>query len=129
MEVTNDIVFDGYAYGSRSPWIIPRSVRTLQISRCSSPYDPDLRTVANGGYVINPNGYDMVFVDADGYSLPYEVSEYNPVTGYLLVWVKVPALSKDSDTTIYMCYSNSSITTPQESPEAVWSTKYGGVSH
>ena len=51
-------------------------MRPGQLPDALTVTDPDLRTVANGGYVINPNGYDIVFAQTpDGNGLPYEVSD------------------------------------------------------
>jgi type IV pilus assembly protein PilY1 len=92
--------------------------------------DNQLRTVANGGHVQNSNGYDIVFRGADGSTpLPHEIESYYPLTGQLTAWVKVPALSSSADTVIYMCYGDSSITSMQEDPAAVWDANYKGVWH
>jgi hypothetical protein len=92
---------------------------------------PYLATAANGGNVQNPNGYDIVFTsDADcATKLNHEVETYNASTGAVNYWVKVPTLSHTSDTTIYMCYGNASITTDQSNKTGVWDANYKGVWH
>ncbi len=93
--------------------------------------DPLLATVANGGHVQNPNGYDIIFTsDAAGQNpLPYEMEEYNPQTGQAIAWVQIPDLSHTSDTAIYMFYGNSSVAASQQDPAGVWGTSYAGVWH
>jgi hypothetical protein len=92
--------------------------------------DDDLRTIGNGGYVQNANGYDIVFRDSGGVTqLDHEVEDYDPATGKLVAWVRVPSLSGSADTTIYMYYGNAGIISPTENPTGVWSNGYVGVWH
>jgi RHS repeat-associated protein len=93
--------------------------------------DPLLATTANGGHVANANGYDIIFsADPNGITkLDYEVEQYNPVTGQVVAWVRVPTLSHTADTTIYLFYGNSSITASQQNPTGVWDINYLDVLH
>src|SRR5262249_18698205 len=65
--------------------------------------DPTLKTVANGGHVANPNGYDIGFyADSGGTTkLKWEVEKYNGTTGNLIAWVKIPSVSSSTDTVFY----------------------------
>jgi len=65
---------------------------------------PYLATVANGGGVQNSNGYDIIFTsDPNGQlKLDHEIDSYDPLTGTVAFWVRVPLLSHTSDTTIYL---------------------------
>ena len=74
-----------------------------------------LATVSNGGNVQNANGYDVIFTSDTGCAtkLDHEVDTYNATTGAVNYWVRVPLLSHINDTTIYLCYGNSAITTDQ----------------
>jgi hypothetical protein len=58
--------------------------------------DPTLRTAANGGHVTSSNGYDICFFADAGLTTPlnWEVESYNGVSGALVAWVQVPALSQ-----------------------------------
>jgi len=93
--------------------------------------DPVFATTANGGMVANSNGYDIIFsADAAGLQvLNFEVEHYNPVTGQIVAWVQIPTLSHTTDTVVYVSYGNSSISTPQENPSAVWDSNFSGVYH
>jgi PKD repeat protein len=90
-----------------------------------------LATTANGGNVRHANGYDIIFTSDFGCAnkLSHEVETYNATSGAVNYWVKVPTLSSTSDTVIYMCYGNSSITSDQSNKTAVWDSSYKGVWH
>ncbi|MGB2629886.1 MAG: DUF2341 domain-containing protein, partial [Candidatus Omnitrophota bacterium] len=91
--------------------------------------DGDLATVANGGDVANANGYDIIFTDANGTRLDHEIESYDPVSGQIVAWIKVPAVSAGADTVIYMKYGNDDITTSQENISGVWDSSFVGVWH
>jgi prepilin-type N-terminal cleavage/methylation domain-containing protein len=88
-----------------------------------------LKTVANGGKVENDNGYDIIFTsDSAGATvLSHEIEYYNPSTGEMTAWVKVPTLAANTD--IYMFYGNSDIVSTQENISDVWSNNYQMVTH
>jgi YD repeat-containing protein len=90
-----------------------------------------LATTSNGGDVNSSNGYDIIFTsDSTGLNtLPFELETYNPTTGTVSYWVKVPVLSHTTDTVIYMFYGNSAVTTDQSNKTGVWDTNYKGVWH
>jgi len=94
----------------------------------------DLRTTANGGKVVNANGYDIIFTsDLDGtVQLAHEIERYVATTGEILFWVRIESLV--STTSIYMFYGNSSIATFQgdvtsNGVAGVWENGYEGVWH
>lgn len=90
-----------------------------------------LATEANGGRLKNANGYDITFstLASGGNILGYEVEEYDPVTGKFIAWVRINTLQYNQDTTFYMFYGNSSVTTSQENSNSVWNLSYLGVYH
>lgn len=90
-----------------------------------------LATVANGGKVQSANGYDIIFTnDAPGSTkLDHEIESYNPATGAISFWVRIPVLSHITDTVIYVQYGSSAITTSQENKAGVWDSGYKGVWH
>jgi len=89
-----------------------------------SNVDPDLvgKTQADGG--------DILFMDDIGVAskLYHEIEYYNPTTGRLISWVKIPSLSSSEDTIFYMYYGNPS-TTDLPLPAKVWDSSYVGVYH
>jgi Concanavalin A-like lectin/glucanases superfamily len=75
----------------------------------------------------HPMGFD-IFFSADlggGVKLAHEIERYQP--NELVAWVKVPVLSQL--TQIYLHYGDTTITTSQENPPAVWSASYAAVWH
>jgi len=92
---------------------------------------PELANAANGGKVQNPQGYDIIFTsDVAGQNqLDHEIDTYDPATGTVNCWVKIPTLSHTTDTIIYMWYGNSAVTVSQESKAGVWSNGYAAVYH
>jgi glycosyltransferase involved in cell wall biosynthesis/transposase len=92
--------------------------------------DPDLKTTGNGGHVTNSNGYDIVFTDStETTKLDHEIEKYNASSGEIEMWVRIPSLSMVTDTTIYMYFGDSSITTSQENKTGVWDSNYKAVYH
>jgi len=90
-----------------------------------------LATNVNGGNVTNSSGYDIIFTsDAAGINkLDHEIDSYNPVTGAVNFWVRIPTVSHTVDTVIYMFYANPSVTTSQENKPGVWKNNYLSVYH
>lgn len=65
------------------------------------------------------NGEDIVFTASDGSTvLPYEIERFDVMTGALLAWVRVPALSNAADTRLYLYFANPTPPTPV--PGDVW---------
>lgn len=95
----------------------------------STGSEPDFRTTANGGNVTSDNGYDIYFYTdtGQGTQLPHEIVSYNASTGAYIAWVKVD-LTKGSDTTFYVFYGNSNITTDPSSTDT-WGTEFDLVMH
>ena len=93
--------------------------------------DATLRTISNGGHVANANGYDIGFyTDSSGSTkLKWEIDSYNPVTGQLNAWVKIPTLSSTSDTSFYLLYGDPSITTDQSDPVNTWDSNFKAIYH
>lgn len=83
----------------------------------------------SGGHVTDLGGDDIVFAtDTQGSSqLKHEVERYTPTTGEVIMWVEVPTLDFDNDTTIYMFYGNSGVTTPTEDVSGTWDATTEGT--
>src|SRR5688572_30906894 len=91
--------------------------------------DNDLRHTSNGGYVEHISGFDIVFTSSDGNTLiSHQVESYDPVTGTLVAWVKIPVLSSTVNTNFYLYFSNSAVVV-DPSTTATWSAGYVGVWH
>jgi len=89
-----------------------------------------LRHIDSGGHVTNTNGYDIIFRASDETTqLDHEIEEYDSSTGTVVAWVRIPTLSYDTNTVIYMYYGNTCISTSQENVTGVWDSNYLGVWH
>lgn len=92
--------------------------------------DASLRSTVNGGYVTNSNGYDIVFTSGTCTSLlPHEIETYDPLTGQLVCWVKLPTLTYSANTVIQIYYGNPTVTVASASPALVWNSDYTAVFH
>ena len=92
--------------------------------------DTDWRDTVNGGKVAQTDGGDIRFTSANGSTkLSHEIENYNPVTGALVAWVKVPVLDFDDDTTIYIYYGNTSGGLYEQDAVNVWDSNYRMVYH
>jgi hypothetical protein len=101
----------------------------------------NLATVANGGNVASYNAVtgdpqDLIFEGLDDTTcggvagsspcrLSHEIELYNPATGQLIAWVRVPSIT--NGTVIYMYYGNGCSVSTQD-PGGVWAN-YRGVWH
>ncbi len=106
--------------------------------------DPDLRTTANGGHIASYNAgtndpQDLVFEALDDTTcggagtspckLDHEIEAYNPATGLLVAWVRVPSITSiNPRTVIYMYYGNGCSVSTQNA-SGVWDANYRGVWH
>lgn len=90
-----------------------------------------LATIANGGNVTNTNGYDIIFTsDSAGLTkLDFEIETYDPVTGTVNFWIRIPTLSTSVDTVIYLFYGNPAISTFQGNVAGVWDSDFKAVYH
>ncbi len=104
--------------------------------------DANLKTTANGGHVTSANGYDILFRGRDDATcggagtapcqLDHEIEKYDGTTGLLTAWVRIPSLNTNaasSNTSIWVYYGNSDITSSLDNPHGVWDTNYKAVWH
>ncbi|HJZ38965.1 MAG TPA: DUF2341 domain-containing protein, partial [Bacteroidales bacterium] len=91
--------------------------------------DAELRTIVNGGNIYNNNGYDIAFIDEDGYKLDHEIERYEATTGQLIAWVRIPVLSTSANTVLKILYGNPQINTSDPSAADVWNSDFTGVWH
>ena len=104
--------------------------------------DVDLKHVdeASPGDVADLEGDDIIFRSYDaatcGGSAPcgldHEIEKYDPTTGQLIAWVRIPVLNTktaSSDSVIYMYYGNSDVANSSQNAAGVWDSNYMGVWH
>jgi hypothetical protein len=92
--------------------------------------DTDLKTVGNGGYVQNANGYDIrPYADAALTTpLTFELVYYNASTGALEMHVNMPTLHHSTNDVIYLAFGDATISTDGSST-ATWNSNYKLVYH
>ena len=60
--------------------------------------------------------------------MPFELTEYNPHTGTLRAWVRLPLLEQGFDSTFYLLYGDLA-SVPNNEPTDVWTNGFEGVWH
>ncbi|MDG1331335.1 MAG: DUF2341 domain-containing protein [Crocinitomicaceae bacterium] len=91
--------------------------------------DPDLRTISNGGNIQNSQGFDMLFTLPDCVTpLFFQIESYDPASGSLIAWIRIPVLSASLSTRVFLYYGNASISTDPSS-SSTWNGNYEGVWH
>lgn len=90
-------------------------------------------TSGSGGHLANSSGYDLVFStysDGTAYYLKWDTETVQVVNvSTMNVWVNVPSISSTTNTTIYMYYGNSGITSYMGFSTATWDSNYKNVYH
>jgi len=74
------------------------------------------------------DGDDIMFTNSTGTKLDHEIEHFNSTTGWLVAWIRIPILSNETDTTIWMYYNNSGASN-QENVTGVWDENYVMVQH
>lgn len=89
----------------------------------------DLKSVADGGKVAQNDGGDILFTDNSGMKLSHELESYDPATGTLVAWIKVPLLSSSIDTPIYIYYGNAACLDQWADDKSTWNDNFVLVNH
>lgn len=74
------------------------------------------------------DGDDIVFTDSNAIKLNHEIELYNVSNNELISWVKVPFLSGDNDTVLYLYYGNS-IVDNMENTSGSWDSNFMLIQH
>ncbi|MFC1504082.1 DUF2341 domain-containing protein [Spirochaetota bacterium] len=78
---------------------------------------------------VKANGEDILFTLGDGTNvMPHQIESYDNTVGSLFAWVKIPLLSKNINTKLFMYYSNAAAS-GLEDPTNVWDEDYAMVLH
>ncbi|MCK4990362.1 MAG: DUF2341 domain-containing protein, partial [Bacteroidales bacterium] len=109
--------------------MIPGTESLIDFPMLFSYTDTLLKSIAFGGEVGFPDGRDIRFTGPDRLSLlEYEFEYYDPVTGTLVAWVRIPSLPATVNSEIFLYFGD-----PQGSPHwnssEVWSKQYTAVWH
>lgn len=89
----------------------------------------DLKTASNGGYVMNPNGYDIMFFADSGLTQPlqYEIESYSGTVGNVVAHVNIPSLVTGVSSVIYMAFGFKNINEKPNLPTKTWNNSYTAV--
>lgn len=92
--------------------------------------DADLKTVGNGGFVQNANGYDIRPYSDSGLTsaLTFELVYYNASTGQVEMHVLVGTLSHTTNLVSYLAFGDATISTDGSS-NTTWNSNFKGVWH
>lgn len=84
----------------------------------------DLRTVSNGGFVTNANGFDIEPTsDSLGTTkLKFQRESYDAVTGRIRMHVKVPSLT--TATSIYLRFADPSVISDTQDANGTWNSAF-----
>jgi hypothetical protein len=74
------------------------------------------------------DGHDVRFTTESGIALEHETERYDPATGSLRAWVKLPSLDTSGDTLVLLYYGDASAGA-DPSVTTVWSNAYSAVWH
>jgi hypothetical protein len=92
--------------------------------------DAELRHVGSGGDVESAAGFDIRFGNDSGNDIyRHELVDYDPATGDLDVFVRVPSVALGAETTFFLYFGAPSLTSPPPQPEETWSEDYTAVWH
>ncbi|MBU1218193.1 DUF2341 domain-containing protein [Myxococcota bacterium] len=79
--------------------------------------------------VANEDGSDFVVTGPDGTTLlNSEVQYWDSTEGNLYIWVKMPVLTHQTDSSVYLYYGNPAAV-PNSDSGPVWSNNFAGVYH
>jgi len=97
----------GYA-GSRDPEISLSEIRISKgIARWVKDFTPPVNRYPNYREVVAWEDKKFAITESDGLRQQYvEIEDWNPYTEQAWLWTKVPFISKDVDTTMYLYYDS-----------------------
>lgn len=123
--------------GSPDGWVLPQwsCRRTLTIggrtpaaTLADFPILVDIKNDTSLRDHARSDAHDIRFTSESGAPLEHETETYDPVTGSLLAWVKLPSLDTTSGAVLLLYYGNSAATA-DPSVTTVWSNAYLAVWH
>jgi hypothetical protein len=142
MEVTAQSWLPGYNYRKKitiKKALVAGTLDLLDFQLLVSLTDADLAYIpgrSTGNKISSTKGLDFAFTLASAPSVPlsYQLDKYEPATGKLISWLKLPSLAANLSTTaateLYLYYGSNTIHFPDE-PDAfaTWSTEFSKVWH
>lgn len=113
---------DGYLY--RMVRIIPASVHGMSNGETGwvfyTAQDNNLRSVANGGKVVNGTFLDHRFETSGGTPLAFELEDWNASTGLIRAWLRLTGFRQNVDYTIYHYYGKTDVGAEESNATGCW---------
>lgn len=116
------------------PWPYRKTIaisRTLAANTDQTNFPVLVRRTADADLAAHAraDGADLLITAADGTTpLASEVEHFDPATGALVLWVRIPLLSTASNTFVHLYFGNPAASVPPDAA-AVWDDDYAGVWH
>jgi len=113
----------GGVYSAQRPVTVSSSITAEDLTDFPllvSIAEDNLKSVDMGGLVQSEDGYDIAFTLTDGTVLDAEFERYDPDTGALTAWVRMPTLSSSADADLLLKYGKAGETDFAGNPEGVW---------
>jgi len=128
---------DAFLRYGEEPWLRPSFTHRIKLRLVSDDQQenlldfPVLVTLDSGVLdygLIQADGDDLRFLDADGHMLSHEIDDWDP-GGVSQIWVRVPQVNAYNITDHIWLYYGNPVVSSLEAPTAVWSADYVGVWH
>lgn len=94
-----------------------------------------VKSTLGSSRIQSANCYDVIFTSdsAGSAKIPWEMESCTPVSGAIIAWAGLSAISASTNTNFYVSYGNPSISAPQNTgsyaPANVWDSSYVAVYH
>jgi hypothetical protein len=82
--------------------------------------DDRLKPVAAGGRVESAAGHDIRFEFEDGTKLDHELERYDPLTGSIVAWVRVPSWQLAQRLAVLLYYGKPGLAATEANPAGAW---------
>lgn len=87
----------------------------------------NLKSVANGGKVENGTHLDIRFETTDGVKLDHEVETYDPTTGLLRAYVRIPSWDCSLKYRYILYFGNSGVAADEDNASGVWTAALAAI--
>lgn len=87
----------------------------------------NLKSVANGGKVENGDHLDIRFEDTSGTQFDHEIETYEPTTGLLRCWVRIPEWDCSLKARVLMYFGKEGLEASEEDAAGVWAAALAAI--
>lgn len=101
--------------GASSAWIVYKNTNNA------------LKSVAEGGLVVNGDYLDMRFQNGFGLKLPHEIESYDPATGSVVARIKLTFFSLNQNYQLLHFFGKDGLTEEESDPIACWEGFFASI--